>query len=80
METLQTSHLQRHHPTVSISGMRQKESGRQVFLPTEFRLPLTVDSDHAKVITNAIRVFIGADIQPYSVIENAEFKFCILYA
>ncbi len=42
------------HLNVVISRITQKQTGRQVLLPTAFGQPLTVDSDHAKVITNAI--------------------------
>ena len=36
--------------------------------------PLVAQSDHAKAITNAIGVFIGADMRPYSVVQNEGFK------
>jgi len=62
------------HPNVSIGGTRQKQTGKQVCLPTAFRQPLTADLDCAKLITNAIGVFITADMQPYLVIENKGFK------
>ena len=42
--------------------------------PTVFRQPLTTDTDSAKAIKNATGVFITADMQPYPVIENIQFR------
>lgn len=47
VETLQTPHLRQHHPNVSISEMRQKQSGRRVLLPAAFRQSLTADSNQS---------------------------------
>lgn len=54
--------------------MRQKQTGRQDFLPTVFRHPLTAGSNSAKARTNAIAVFFTADMQPYSVVDNYASK------
>ncbi len=58
VETLQTCHLQQHHPNLSIRGKRQKQTGKRVLLPTAFRQSLTADLDCAKVITNAVECFL----------------------
>lgn len=58
-----------------ISGTRQR---RQVLLPTVISQPLTADSVCAKAITNAMGVFIMADMPPYSVVENTRFKHMVV--
>ncbi len=64
------SHLQWHHPNVSISRTRQ--TGRRVLLPTAFRQPLTADSDQSN--NWCYRVFMAADMWPYLAVENTGFK------
>ena len=45
-----------------MSGTKKKTSGVQTKLPMSFKQPLDGNSDRAKVITNAIGVFIAPDI------------------
>lgn len=71
------THLKRHHPHVNITATRRKMSLVQTQLPTAFKQPLPGESDRAKAITNAVGVFIAADLRPYSVVENAGFKHMI---
>ncbi len=40
VDTLQTCHLQKHHPNVSVSGTRQQQTRRRVLLPTTFTVNL----------------------------------------
>uniref|UniRef100_A0A8C9WTI1 HAT C-terminal dimerisation domain-containing protein n=1 Tax=Sander lucioperca TaxID=283035 RepID=A0A8C9WTI1_SANLU len=55
------THLKQHHLVVSLTGVKTKA-------------PLVAQSDRAKAITNAIGVFIGADMRPYLVVQNEGFK------
>ena len=71
------THLKRHHPHVHIATTLRKTSVVQTNLPTEFKQPIPGESDRAKAITNAIGVFIAADLRPYSVVENVGFKHMI---
>lgn len=68
------THLKRHHPNVNITGTRKKQTLVQTQLPVAFKQHLANNSDRAKAITNAIGVFIAADLRPYSVVENTGFK------
>lgn len=54
--------LRRHCPNLSNSGTIQKQTGWCVLLPTAFRQPRTADLGRAKVATNAIGLFIAADM------------------
>ncbi|XP_057684886.1 E3 SUMO-protein ligase ZBED1 [Corythoichthys intestinalis] len=71
------THLKRHHPSVNIATTKRKTSVVQTTLPTAFKQPFSGGSDRAKAITNAVGVFIAADLRPYSVVENAGFKHMI---
>lgn len=68
------THLKRHHANVNITATRKKTSVVQTLLPSSFKQPLLGSSDRAKAVTNAIGVFIAADLRPYSVVENEGFK------
>ena len=57
-----------------LSGTRQKQTGRQVLLPTAFRQPLTADSNRAKVMTNATEYFYRCGYAIYLLVENTELK------
>ena len=63
------THLQRHHPGVSLTGVKPK-AAQQPLITAAFKQPLPPQSDRAKAITNAIGLFIGADMRPYSVVQN----------
>ncbi len=67
------THLKRHHTGVSLTGVKTK-AAQQPLITTAFKQPLVAQSDRAKAITNAIGVFIGADMRPYSVVQNEGFK------
>lgn len=70
-----STHLRRHHPSVSITGTRRKLETRTLqTIPAAFRQAFPTDSNRAKQITEAIGTFIAADMRPYSVMENADFK------
>lgn len=67
------THLKRHHTGVSLTGVKAK-AAQQPLITAAFKQPLAAQSDRAKAITNAIGVFIGADMRPYSVVQNEGFK------
>ncbi len=67
------THLKRHHAGVSLTGVKTK-AAQQPLITAAFKQPLGAQSDRAKAITNAIGVFIGADMRPYSVVQNEGFK------
>ncbi|XP_059916026.1 E3 SUMO-protein ligase ZBED1-like [Gadus macrocephalus] len=67
------THLQRHHPGVSLTGVKPK-AAQQPLITAAFKQPLPPQSDRAKAITNAIGLFIGADMRPYSVVQNKGFQ------
>ncbi len=67
------THLKRHHTGVSLTGVKTK-AAQQPLITAAFKQPLVAQSDRAKAITNAIGVFIGADMRPYSVVQNEGFK------
>ncbi|XP_059902138.1 E3 SUMO-protein ligase ZBED1-like [Gadus macrocephalus] len=67
------THLQRHHPGVSLTGVKPK-AAQQPLITAAFKQPLPPQSDRAKAITNAIGLFIGADMRPYSVVQNKGYK------
>ncbi|XP_056102446.1 E3 SUMO-protein ligase ZBED1-like [Rhinichthys klamathensis goyatoka] len=71
-----STHLRRHHPSVSVSGTRRKQAETYMTqsIPAAFRQAFPTDSNRAKQITAAIGTFIAADMRPYSVVENAGFK------
>ena len=67
--------MKRHHPGVSLTGVKMKtKAAQQPLISAAFKQPLVAQSDRAKAITNAIGVFIGADMRPYSVVQNEGFK------
>ena len=66
-------HLKPHHASVSLTGVKTK-AAQQPLITTAFKQPLAAQSDRAKAITNAICVFIAADMRPYSVVLNEGFK------
>ncbi|XP_073491217.1 E3 SUMO-protein ligase ZBED1-like [Aquarana catesbeiana] len=69
------THLKRHHPGVSLTGVKLKtKATQQPLIIAAFTQPLVAQSDRAKAITKAIGVFIGADMRPYSVVQNEGFK------
>lgn len=68
------THLKRHHPGVSLTGEKLKA---QPLITAAYKQSLPATSDRAKAITNAIGVFIGADMRPYSVVENNGFKYML---
>ncbi len=67
------THLKRHHPGVSLTGVKTK-AAHQPLITTACKKPFAAQSDQAKAITNAIGVFIAADVRPYSVVQNEGFK------
>lgn len=71
-----STHLRRHHLSVSIAGTRRKqgETSKLQTIPAAFRQAFPTDSNKAKQITEAIGTFIDADMRPYYVVENAGFK------
>ena len=50
------THLQRHHPGVSLTGVKPK-AAQQPLITAAFKQPLPPQSDRAKAITNAIFLF-----------------------
>ncbi|KAF0022157.1 hypothetical protein F2P81_025589 [Scophthalmus maximus] len=66
-------HLKRHHPSVSLKGVKTK-AAQQPLITAAFKQPLVAQSDRAKAITHTISVFIGADMRPYLVVQNEGFK------
>ncbi|XP_034034592.1 zinc finger BED domain-containing protein 1-like [Thalassophryne amazonica] len=69
------AHLKRHHPGMLAPASGSKMSAaHQPLITSAFKHPLAAESDRAKAITNAIGVFIAADIRPYSVAQNKGFK------
>ena len=66
------THLKRHHPGVSLTGVKTK--AQHPLITAAFMQPLATQSDRAKAITKAIGVFIGAHMRPYSVVQNEGFK------
>ena len=50
------THLQRHHPGVSLTGVKPK-AAQQPLITAAFKQPLLPQSDRAKAITNAIFLF-----------------------
>ncbi|XP_040183654.1 E3 SUMO-protein ligase ZBED1-like [Rana temporaria] len=67
------THLKRHHPGVPLTGVKTK-AVQQPLITAAFKQPLIPQSDRAKAITKAIGVFIGADMRPYSIVQNEGFK------
>ena len=65
------THLKRHHPGVKNAAVH---SAKQPLITAAFKQPLAAQSDRAKAITNAIGLFIAADMRPYSVVQNKGFK------
>lgn len=70
------THLKRHHPSLNVTGMTTKGSLVQTTMSTSFKKKESFPdhSARAKEITNAIGVFIAADLRPYSVVENRGSK------
>ena len=60
------TYLKQHHPRVSLAGVNTK-AAQQQHITTATMQPLVAQSDRAKAITNAMGVFIGADMRPNSV-------------
>ena len=65
------THLKRHHPGVKKAAVH---SAKQPLITATFKQPFAAQSDRAKAITNAIGVFIAADMRRYSVVQNEGFK------
>ncbi|XP_051574117.1 E3 SUMO-protein ligase ZBED1 isoform X3 [Myxocyprinus asiaticus] len=64
------SHLLRHHPFLSFENTPSQH--RKPL--SAYKQPLAAGSDRAAAITDAIGVFIAADMRPCSVVENTGFK------
>ncbi|KAL6483820.1 hypothetical protein MHYP_G00086920 [Metynnis hypsauchen] len=73
--TNMAGHIRRHHKDVDLTG--KTSSLVQPTIQSSFGVKLAQTSARAKAITNAIGLFIAADLQPYSVVENAGFKHLI---
>ncbi|XP_034023456.1 zinc finger BED domain-containing protein 1-like [Thalassophryne amazonica] len=73
--TNMAGHIRRHHKDVDLAG--KTSSLVQPTIDSSFVMKLAQTSACAKAITNAIGLFIAADLQPYSVVENAGFKHLI---
>ena len=58
--------LKQHHPGVSLTGVKTK-AAQQPHITAAIMQPLVAQSDRVKAITNAMGVFIGADMRPNSV-------------
>ncbi|XP_039456235.1 E3 SUMO-protein ligase ZBED1-like [Oreochromis aureus] len=65
------AHLKRHHP--SVTGAKTR-AVHQPLISAALKQPFAAQSDRAKGITEAIGVFIAADMMPYSVVQNKGFK------
>ena len=61
-----TTYLKQHHPGVSLTGVKTK-AAQQPHITAAIMQPLVAQSDLAKANTNAMGVFIGADMRPNSV-------------
>ena len=53
------------------------KAAQQPLITAAFKQPLPAQTDRAEAITNAIGVFIGADMRPYSVVQNEGFKYML---
>ena len=71
--TNMAGHIHRHHKDVDLTTGKTP-SLVQPTIPSSFAIKLPQTSARAKAITNAIGLFIAADLQPYSVVENTGFK------
>ena len=60
------TYLKQHHPGVSLTGVKTK-AAQQPHITAAIMQPLVAQSDRVKAITNAMGVFIGADMRPNSV-------------
>ncbi|KAL3973548.1 chromosome alignment-maintaining phosphoprotein 1 [Sarotherodon galilaeus] len=60
------AHLKRHHP--SVTGAKTR-AAQQPLISAALKQPFAAQSDRAKGITEAIGVFIAADMRPYSVVQ-----------
>ena len=60
------AYLKQHHPDVSLTGVKKK-AAQQPHITAAIMQPLVAQSDRVKAITNAMGVFIGADMRPNSV-------------
>lgn len=74
--TNMAGHIRRHHKDVDLTTGKTP-SLVQPTISSSFAIKLPQTSARAKAITNAIGLFIAADLQPYSVVENAGFKHLI---
>ena len=72
--TNMAGHLRRHHKNIDLSFKRTPAT--QTTLQSSFRIKLPSNSTRANAITSAL-VFIAADMQPYSVVENSGFRHLI---
>ena len=57
------TYLKQHHPSVSLTGVKTK-AAQQPHITPAIMQPLVAQSDRVKAITNAMGVFIGADMRP----------------
>uniref|UniRef100_A0A3B1JJI0 Zinc finger BED domain-containing protein 1-like n=1 Tax=Astyanax mexicanus TaxID=7994 RepID=A0A3B1JJI0_ASTMX len=73
--TNMAAHIRRHHKDVDLTG--KTSSLVQPTIQSSFVVKLAQTSARAEAITNAIGLFIAADLQPYSVVENTGFKHLI---
>ena len=60
------TYLKQHHTGVSLTGVKTK-AAQQPHITAAIMQPLVAQSDRVKAITNAMGVFIGADMRPNSV-------------
>lgn len=75
--TNMAGHIRRHHKDVDLTASGKTPSLVQPTISSSFAVKLPQTSARAKAITNAIGLFIAADLQPYSVVENTGFKHLI---
>ena len=71
------THLKRHHPGVSLTGVKTK-AAQQPLIIAAFKQPLVAQSDRDKAVTHAVGVFKAADMRTDSVVQNEGFFFFFL--
>ncbi|KAK7921885.1 hypothetical protein WMY93_008787 [Mugilogobius chulae] len=69
-----STHLKRHHPTVSLTSTRKKTTV-QTQITSAFKQPLAANSDRAKAITRSIGIYMANGPASYSLVESAGFKY-----
>lgn len=82
LEILQTSWLMSSGTTRASTSQKKKTDLVQTTISPSMKKkkkkkrkePFPNDSNCAKAITNAIRVFIAANLKPYSIVENKGFR------